>query len=478
MASRLPAPRVRPARIRVGLLLLIAGLLLSLPAGLAAAQEPDGPLIDVVEVAGPLDRPVVGHLLDALEQAHEDGSELLVITLDTPGALGEHYLDLVDRITTGDVPVVVWVGPPGARATGAGAVLAQSAHVLATAPGTSLGGAQPANLRGGLEDDTVPTRLEELALARERSGDAARQMGGTVYATLPGGGPGELAPDASLPRGVERDAIVALPESEMVAQGIVDVTGVRLDDVLREVDGTQVAVAGGSQVLDVDPVTARVRFDNLGVWRRILHTVADPTLAYLLVIAGALAVVFELYQPGFGVAGISGLVLLGFGLYGLAVLPVSWLAFAVLAVGLALLSADLAVGGLGALTISGTVATALGSWFLFDGPAPLRVSGWVIGLVVASALLFFVVVMTVVLRAQGNQAMVGAEQVVGKVGVVRSTLNPGGHIFVDGALWRARAPEEAGKVRTGVRVRVLGLNDDQSLDVELVDEDAPQAAQH
>jgi membrane-bound serine protease (ClpP class) len=473
MAS-LPPARVRPARIRLGLLLLVVGLLWALPAGLAAAQDEAGPLIDVVEVSGPLDRPVVGHLLDALDQAERDGTELLVISLDTPGALGEHYLDLVDRIADGPVPVVVWAGPTGARVTGAGAVLAQSAHVLAVAPATTLGAALPANLRGSLTEYTLHSRLLELAELRDRSAEAAEQMAaGVVYAALPGGGPAELPQDAALPRGIERTDIVALSEGDMIDTGVVDVTGVRLDDVLREVDGREVAVAGGTHVLDVDPVTAHVRFDNMGVWRRILHTSADPTLAYLLVIAGALAVVFELYQPGFGVAGISGLVLLGFGMYGLAVLPVSWLAFAVLAVGLALLSADLAVGGLGILTITGTVATALGSWFLFDGPAPLQVSGWVIGIVVAATVLFFVVVMTVVLRAQGNQAMAGAEQVIGKVGVVRSTLNPGGHIFVDGALWRARALEAAGKVRTGTQVRVLALNEEQSLDVELVDEQAP-----
>ncbi len=221
----------------------------------------------------------------------------------------------------------------------------------------------------------------------------------------------------------------------------------------------------------MDGSTANVRFNNLGLVRRVLHTVANPTLAYLLIVAGALAMLFEVFQPGFGVAGVSGLVLFGLGLYGLSVLPVNWLAFGLLLVGLALLAVDLAVAGLGAPTAGGTIALAVGSFLLFSGPELLRVSPWVIGPVVAFNVVFFVIVMTTVLRAQGNQAMAGAEGMIGKVGVVRSVLNPEGHVFVAGALWRARAPQDEGKVRTGERVRVLGVNDRLTLDVEVVDAD-------
>jgi membrane-bound serine protease (ClpP class) len=167
----------------------------------------------------------------------------------------------------------------------------------------------------------------------------------------------------------------------------------------------------------------------------------------------------------------AGIVLLGLALYGVAVLPVNGLAFGLVVVRLAVLAADLAIAGLGALTAGGTIALTAGSFLLFSGSDALRVSPWVIGAVVAFNLLFFVVIMTTVLRAQSNQAMLGAEGMEGKVGVVRSVLNPEGHIFVNGALWRARAPEEAGKVPTGTKVRVLGMNDRLTLDVEIVDAD-------
>jgi membrane-bound serine protease (ClpP class) len=219
----------------------------------------------------------------------------------------------------------------------------------------------------------------------------------------------------------------------------------------------------------IEQATANVRFNNLGLVRRVLHTVANPTLAYLLLIGGALALLFEVFQPGFGVAGVSGIVLIGLALYGLAVLPVNWLAFGLIVLGLLLLAIDLAIAGLGALSAGGTVSLAVGSFLLFSSAPALRLSLWVIAPVVLFNVLFFVIIMTTVLRAQSSQAMLGAEGMAGREGVVRSMLNPEGHIFVNGALWRARAPEHQGKVKTGTKVRVLGVNDRLTLDVEVLD---------
>ncbi|MBA2528349.1 MAG: hypothetical protein H0V19_00035, partial [Euzebyales bacterium] len=281
---------------------------------------------------------------------------------------------------------------------------------------------------------------------------------------------------ARLPANLSRDAVRVLSERGLTDRRVADLAAASLPEVLAALDGRRAEVSapdGGTRTvtLAVDGSTANVRFNNLGLVRRVLHTVANPTLAYLLIVAGALAMLFEVFQPGFGVAGVSGLVLFGLGLYGLSVLPVNWLAFGLLLVGLALLAVDLAVAGLGAPTAGGTIALAVGSFLLFSGPELLRVSPWVIGPVVAFNVVFFVIVMTTVLRAQGNQAMAGAEGMIGKVGVVRSVLNPEGHVFVAGALWRARAPQDEGKVRTGERVRVLGVNDRLTLDVEVVDAD-------
>lgn len=482
MSCALAVPRAAPrARRLTGVLLLAAAL--SLLAGLAPAgaqdTNSDGPLIDVVEVEGVIDQTIADYISERVAQAADDGAQVLVLRIDTPGGLGVSMDAIVETITTSDVPVAVWVGPPGAQAASAGVYIGYAAHLLAVAPGTIMGAATPVDLGGGdLPEKAITAaeaRLVGLAELRGRDLDFARAAvrDAAVVVASPGGG-ASLPSDAPLPEGADRDAVQVLDEARLVDRGIVDFMAPSLPDVLRELDGREVMIAGpageASRVLDVNTETANLRFHNLGIVRRVLHTVANPTLAYLLLIAGALCIFFEVFQPGFGVAGVTGLAMSALGLYGLSVLPVSWLAFGLIVLGLVLLAADLAVSGLGALTAGGTLGLAVGSFLLFTGPDLLRVSPWVIALVVIFNVVFFVAVMTTVLRAQGNQALSGAESLVGRTAIVRSMLNPEGHVFVEGALWRARAPESAGKVKSGTVVRVIGLDDRLTLEVEPIDE--------
>ncbi len=466
--------------------LLLAGLLLLAWQGDARAQQDS--VVDVLQVEGPLDGRVSGHVLRALERAEDEGAEAVVLELDTEGGLGTDGAELADRIRESTVPLVVWVGPPGSQATGAGALLAQSAHVLGLAQASSLGAVEPLDLAGAGGTGAVDNLDERLAGYAEETG---RSVGfaedlADGWAVVAGGEDlGTLERDldrGALPWAVDPDRLLLADNAELVDQGIVDFVATELPDVLRQVDGLTVPMSDGAggmtqHTIDLDPVTANVRFDNLGLLDRVLHAMADPTLAYLLVIAGALAMLFEVYQPGFGVAGGAGAFVLALGAYGLWVLPTNWWALALVAVGLALLAVDLAIAGLGPLTVSGAAALAAGSYWLFDGPPPLQASVWAIALAVGFCLLYFVVIMTTVLRAQGAQAMAGAEEVVGRDAVVRSMLNPEGHVFVAGALWRARAPAEVGKVKTGTLVHITGMSEDGlTLDVELVDEPAGNRA--
>jgi membrane-bound serine protease (ClpP class) len=467
---------------RLAALWLLAGLALLAATPGAAAQ--DGPTVDVLEISGVIDQSIADFVAEVIDEVNDDGGEVLVLQINTPGGLGVSMEAIVDDIVNSRVPVAVWVGPPGAQAASAGMFIGYAADVLAMAPATTIGAATPVDLGGSDLDAKVrnaaAARLVGLAELQGHSTEFARAavLDGAVAVALPEG-EDALPDDADLPEGVDRDDVRALRPEALVSENIADFVAPTLPEVLAALDGREVEVgtADGdteTRTLDVDERLANVRFHNLGLVRRVLHTVANPTLAYLLIMAGALAMLFEVFQPGFGVAGVTGLVLFGLGLYGLSVLPVNWLAFALILLGLALLAADLAIAGLGALTAAGTVALGVGSFLLFTGPELLRISPWLIGGVVAWNLVFFVVIMTTVLRAQAGQAMTGAEGLVGKVGVVRSMLNPEGHVFVDGALWRARAPEGTGKVKTGTRVRILGLRDGGlTLDVELLDESAP-----
>jgi membrane-bound serine protease (ClpP class) len=460
---RSPARATHTARIRrllalAGLALLACLVARPLLAPQPAAAADEQPVVDIVEAAGVIDDPISGYLTEAVATAEREGAEVLVIRLDTPGALGVSVDEVVSRISASEVPVAVWVGPAGTRATGAGVELALAADVLGVSPGAVVGAARP-RLTGPPDGHQSAGGLVELADSPAQAEFARAAADGRAVAVT--GPAGEAL--GELPRGLEPGQVRPVSTSEVVEAGVADVTAASLPQLLRALDG--VALDGGER-LEVNAQTANVRFDNLGLVRRIAHTIAGPTLSYLLLMAGALALAFEAFQPGFGVAGFSGVALAALGLYGVVVLPVSWLAFAGLLAGLGLLAADTSIGGLGTPTAAGAAGVTAGSFGLFTGSAALRPSAWLLATVSVATVAFFVVVLTVVLRSQGSQSSSAAGDLVGKTGIVRSVLNPEGHVFVNGGLWRARAPEDAGKVKTGTRVRVTG-NEDVTLTVEL-----------
>lgn len=475
-----------------GLGLLAFGPLAAAQTDPPAADEPaaddpavddpavdDPAVVDVVEIEGVLDSVVLDDVRETIAAADAGGSELVAIRVDSQSGLNVTADELIATVTESSVPVLVYVGPAGARAAGAAAVLAQAAHILAMAPVTQMGHVQPVDVGHPHREETadLAARLRELARLRGRdpgAAEAALTENRVFVVQAEGSTEDEVPNDAILPGG----PVSTLSPREAVEEGVVDLVEPTFGATLAALGGYEVALpdADGAvteRTLAIDEGSASVRVHTLCLLRRVLHTVADPTLAYLLVVAGAIAILFEIFQPGFGVAGIAGLGLAALGAYGLNVLPVNWFAFALLLVGMVLLAVDLALAGLGALTLAGTAAFGTGSYFLFGGQQDLRVSLWVLVVVTLFVVAFFVLVMTTVLRAQGNQAITGAEGLIGKTGVVRSMLNPEGHVFLNGALWRARAPEAAGKVRTGALVRVLALNDALTLEVEVVEQDAP-----
>ncbi|MCA1824875.1 MAG: hypothetical protein LC640_11580 [Frankia sp.] len=228
-----------------------------------------------------------------------------------------------------------------------------------------------------------------------------------------------------------------------------NVSGVKatIGEVVRSIDG-------------VDEQTAKIRFANPGLVRRVRHTLVLPWLAYLLLVGGLGALVFELFQRGFGPAGYAGLVALAGAGVGLTGLPTSPLMLALLVVGVVAMALDVARGGLGVPTWGGAVLLAVGSAYLVHaGTAVGRVPVWAVAVGVGGSVLFYVVVMTVVLRAVHALPGAGAAALVGRVAEVRSTLNPHGHVLVDGALWRARALDSDGAVATGVKVEVTAVDE-------------------
>lgn len=402
---------------------LVPLFVITLTPGIALAQPGrEGPVVDIVKVDGVIDGAMRDYVVGTIEDAERDGSTV-VIQLDTPGTLGISAEQLADRINTATVPVVVWVGPPGARATGGGLLLLYASHLAVASPGTGIGPLHPLDLA---DTDTEPPEP----------------------ATVPWFVPG-----------AEAELTEPMPAQVALDVGLVDLALPSLQtfrDVLEAIDGTTITTGAGGRVLSTADPGVLTRFHDLGAVRRVLHALASPSVIYALLVVGIALIAFELTQPGIGVAGVGGIAMVLAAAYGLVVVAPSWPGLGLLLAGLGLLTADVRLRRLGVLTGLGMAAFAAGSVLLYRGVADaIDISPWLIGACVVGAFLYFGFGLTVAI--QSRERLTSTRRgLIGLVGETRGLLAPDGPVFVKGTLWRGRAMD--GPIPAGTRVRVRGLD--------------------
>jgi membrane-bound ClpP family serine protease len=410
------------------LLILVGGIVGAVAAASEAATVTP---IHVLEVEGPIDRPLLGWLEERLADA-ERAEAVVVLQLDTPGAMGQDALAFADRVARMEVPVIAWVGPAPARASGAGLLLMLAASTAGVAPGSQTGPLLPL-------DVLHPTiASEEL----DRSIEEWLDLHGRV---------------------VDLEALSRpLAGTDAVRAGIADVDGYTVPQILNALDEETVRTAAGPVVLETrvattaaeaDERTVQILFEEPGLVARVLHAVSTPTMVYVLLALGLAALAFEITQPGFGFAGFSGIGLLALGAYGLTVAAPSWPWMALLLAGVGSMVLDVRLRSLSWPTWAGLGAFAAGSAMAWAHVDPsIRIGPWLIGGAVVASLLYYGFALTVAL--QSRDRIVGTQRgLVGLVGEARGRLAPDGPVFVKGALWRGRSlgdPIEAG---TPIRVR-------------------------
>lgn len=389
-----------------------------------AAEDEAERLVEILPLSGFLDPPTAGQILDVLEIAADEGSVLVVLQLDAPGGVSVDADELLEAIEASPVPVAVLVGPlgQGPRAAGAAGLLWLAADVRAVALDATVGPLAPSDLASD-GDEPVAER------------------------------PGGLVRGGDDPDVIDRLIGEEVAAEELEALGTADLAVAGLEALLLELDGTEVA----GQQLTIQGDEVGVRFHSLGLIRRLLHAATTAPFIYLLLTVGLGMLLFEVFQPGFGVAGLAGIITAGIGAFGLTVLPVTWWAVALVVLGLLLYAVDTAVAGFGPITLAATAAFVVGSLNFYDADV-LTLPVWLVVATTVTVLAFFVFVMTSILRAQAGPEGVSVNDLVGKTGIVRSVLNPEGHVYLDGALWRARWTGEAKRAKVGTPVRVHGVD--------------------
>ncbi len=389
------------------------------------------PLIEVEGAIGPVAAEYVEDALDAVDPLRQP---FAIIRLDTPGGLDRSMRRIVRKVVRSTVPVVVWVGPSGARAASAGLFIVAAAHVAAMAPGTNLGAAHPVGLGGGQPDEVMSRKLEEDAAAYIRS--LARQRG--------------RDPAWFEKAVVESESLAA---EEALEKGVIDLMAGDLGELLRKLDGRVVRFAGKEMRLETDGV--RVVPVPVSLRQRVLRVLSDPNVAYLLLLLGFYGLFFELSNPGSVFPGVLGGLCLILAFVGLQTLPFSYGGILLIFLGLVLLLLEVKITSFGLLTVGGVVSLALGSLMLFKNADAYHQVSWAVLIpAVAATVAFFTFAVGKGLAAQRARKMGGHEGLVGERGEALEPLGPGreGRVFVHGEYWTARADEE---IPEGAEVEVL-----------------------
>ncbi|HLT18355.1 MAG TPA: nodulation protein NfeD [Thermomicrobiales bacterium] len=432
--------------VRLAALLLVAAGLLVTPL---AAQE-SAPRVTRLDVDGPI-TPVMATYIDrGLDAAAKRGDDAVIIRMDTPGGLSSAMDDIIADILASPVPVIVWVGPEGARAASAGMYIAYAAHVAAMAPVTNIGSATPINL-GGDDDDS-----ELSASDRKVINDAVARV--RALAELRGRN-GDWAEEAV------RDA-ANVGAREAVELNVVDFIANDIEDALSQADGREVLVGGQTVRLRTEGAT--VRDVEMSFFEKLLQVIVDPNVAFVLLSLGTLGLIFELSNPGAIFPGVAGAIMVIVGFYALGTLESNTAGLVLIALAFAMFVLEVFVVSGGVLTVGGIVMFVLGGLLLSNtrNPEVLQISRAVIFTTAILIGLFFFFVVGSVVKTRGKTPATGRESFIGREGVARSDLDPRGRVFVDGTLWSAEAVGEP-VILKGEPVRVVG-RDGMLLHVERI----------
>lgn len=437
-------------------LLLLLGLGLgpfasSLPASVASAetlrptlQSPR--LLYVVNVNGAI-TPIAAHYITrAIKLAENEQAAGVLIQLDTPGGLDSAMRDITQSLLGARVPTIVYVAPPGARAASAGMFVTLAAHIAAMAPGTNIGAAHPVAI--GQENAGTP-----LIKATEDAAALARSLA-TAYGRNP-----------TWAEQAVRDS-VAITAEEALDQQVIDLIATDITDLIQQIDGRTVQVAGQPLTLQLTALATK----NIPMtWlEQLLSIVANPNIALILMSIGTLGLFAEFQHPGTVLPGVLGGAALVLGLVSLGNLPFNWAGLALLALAVILLIAEIAIAGFGVFGIGSIIAFVLGAILLFlplTPPSPLQMTVAVHPLVIASMAATFTAFILIVVRgvtgARKAPLVTGIERLVGLPGIALTILNAKtiGQVRIANEDWSATLQSHYGdsSIAAGVQVQVTAV---------------------
>lgn len=394
-------------------LLILCGFCAAPPAPALCSE------VVVITISDPITPVIAEYIIREITAAEKSRAECLVVQLDTPGGLDLAMRDIIKKILSAEVPVVVYVTPSGARAASAGAIITLAAHVAAMSPGTNIGAAHPVSIGFGEQNNELSSKAENDAAAYAES-IAEKRKRNKHWAVK-----------------AVRESLSA-SESDALKEHVIDLIASDTRALLAAIDGREVETPAGPRRLKTK--NAQLTERTMGMREIVLKSLADPTIAYILLLIGLAGLYFEFSTPGAILPGALGGISLLLAFYSLQTLSANYAGLLLILLGVILFIAEVKVTSYGLLSIGGLIAVVLGSLMLFDSSVPyLRVS-WTV--IISSAVLiwaFFVIVVGLVVKAQRRTTKTGMEGLIGATCEVSVTINPSGKVFVHGEYWNAQS---------------------------------------
>ena len=427
------------------------GFAVVLLAILAAGSPSAEAVVFTLEIDDVIHPVIAEYVTQGLEQAEEEGAAAVIIQMSTPGGFDTSMREIIEKILRSKTPVLIFVGPSGARAASAGFFILLSGDLAIMAPGTNTGAAHPVPLGGGKLDEVMQKKVENDAAAYIRSFVAQR------------GRNTELAE-----KGVLESR--SFTEEEARKGNLIDGIAQDLNEILTKFDGKEIQrFDGQKQVLHLKDESLQAI--EMTVRQKVLSKVLNPNIALILGLIGLLGLYIEFSNPGLIFPGVAGGVCIFLALVAFNILPINLLGVVLILAAIVLFVLEAKMTSYGLLASLGIAAMVLGSLILINSPLPeMRVKlVTALGITLPFAAIT-VFLMRLVLLAHRNKSVTGKEGMVGEVGTALTDIGAQGKVQVHGEIWQASSPQP---IESGNRVRVVAV---EGLNLRVTRENGPGTA--
>lgn len=380
----------------------------------------------------PVSPVIVDYVKRLVKKAEKQNASAIILTFDTPGGLITSMREVIKIINNTPIPFIIYVFPQGARAASAGAIITISADIAAMAPLTNIGSASPVSMQGKDIQKTMKKKITNdliafvKAIAKEKNRD-----------------------EKIIIKMITNS--LNLSAEEALKKKVIDLVALNLNDLIKKIDGKKIKKDG--KIITIKTKGQNVIFVEKTFREKILNILANPSIAYLLLMIGFYGIFFEFYNPGSVIPGTIGAISLIIALYSLNMISVNWLGVLLIGLGILFFALEVITPTFGALAISGFISMLLGSIMLISpdspyGDIPLKV---IIPVAVFSAV-FFLGIAYLGFRAQMRKTKTGIEGLIGEKGEAITDINPEGKILIQGEIWNAYSKEP---IKKGEKVKVV-----------------------